>query len=69
MISLIEASMNTMVGFGISVAAGVYVYPLFGISLSVLEISGITTVFTAISIARGYIVRRLFVWAHSRGWR
>jgi len=67
--SLIEALFNTGVGFGISVAAGVVVYPMFGHSFGLIQLSGITAIFTAISILRGYVVRRLFNWMHGRGWR
>lgn len=67
--SFIEACLNTGLGFGISVLAGVFVYPLFGVSFSVIELTGITAIFTVISILRGYIVRRLFNWMHIKGWR
>lgn len=60
LVSLIEALFNTGLGFGISIATGVLVYPLFDVQLRITEISGITAIFTATSIIRGYIVRRLF---------
>lgn len=68
-VSAIEAVCNTGIGFFLSVGIGVYVYPLFNIEISVLEVSGITGVFTVISVLRGYAVRRFFVYARKRGWR
>jgi len=67
--SLIEAVLNTMFGFGISVAVGYYVYPLFGWNASLTDVSTLTAIFTGLSILRGYIVRRIFNWAHERGWK
>lgn len=69
MTSLIESAANTLFGFGISVAGGFLIYPLFGVTFRLAELSAITAFFTVISILRGYIVRRVFVWMHSKGWR
>lgn len=66
-ISAIEAVCNTGVGFFISVLIGVFVYPLFNIEITIMEVSGITAVFTVISVLRGYAVRRLFVSMRKRG--
>ena len=63
--SFVEAAFNTGLGFGISVAAGVLVYPLFHVELRLIDITGVTAIFTVISVLRGYIVRRLFNWLHS----
>lgn len=58
--SLIEACANTAIGFGISIALGAIIYPLFGHRFELVQLTGITAIFTAASIARGYIVRRWF---------
>lgn len=67
--SFIEAVVNTGLGFGISVVAGVLVYPLFGVTFRLYELTAITAIFTVLSIVRGYIVRRIFVWTHRKGWK
>lgn len=67
--SFIEACLNTATGFGISVLAGVFVYPLYGVTFTVVQLTGITAIFTIISILRGYMVRRVFNWMHVKGWR
>lgn len=64
--SLIEACANTCAGFGLSVAGGYVIYPLFGVTFNLGELSIITLFFTLISILRGYIVRRLFEWRLQR---
>ncbi len=67
-ISLVESFANTLIGFGLSVGVGVLLYPFFGVTFNVAELSAITGVFTVVSIARGYGIRRLFNMAHVRGW-
>jgi len=59
--SFVEANLNTFVGFGISMLAWEFlVKPLWGFSTSFLDNLGITLIFTALSIARGYLIRRYF---------
>jgi putative flippase GtrA len=67
LVSLVEALSNTALGFGISVYAGALVYPLFGVHFALHELTAITAIFTVVSIIRGYIVRRVFVWLHIKG--
>lgn len=58
--SLMEAFLNVLVGFWVAVAVQSLVFPLFGIATSLgtdLKIAGI---FTAVSIARSYVMRRVF---------
>lgn len=58
--SLIEAVINVAVGFWVAVGVQSFVFPAFGISTSFgtdLQIAGI---FTAVSIIRSYIMRRVF---------
>jgi len=59
--SIIESICNVASGFVISLAVWEFVIePLFGIEKRLLDNIGITGIFTVISIARGYIWRRLF---------
>jgi hypothetical protein len=58
--SLTEAAANTAIGYLVAVAANVAVLPLFGLRPSVSQSFGIGLVFTAISLVRGYMLRRLF---------
>lgn len=58
--SLIEALFNVLIGFGINLTANIYVLPWFGFYPSIGQAFGIGVVFTAISIARSYAIRRFF---------
>lgn len=64
--SFIEANANTFIGFFVSVLTWSFIVPLIipelepysGIATSIY----VTLIFTVISIARNYIVRRAFNW-------
>ena len=58
--SVIESITNTMSGFIVSLVVQLAIYPALNIEVSINENIIITTVFTVISILRGYLVRRLF---------
>lgn len=58
--SFVEACINTLIGFILSIALSFVVYPLFGAHFTLAQNAGITAIFTIASIARGYIVRRYF---------
>jgi hypothetical protein len=58
--SLIEACINTAIGFVINVTAQRYVFPHFGFDPPMDVNVAIAGIFTFISIARGYFVRRFF---------
>lgn len=58
--SLLEASLNTLTGYIISVITQILVFPQFGVHMT-LETHLITVgIFTVISIVRSYFWRRLF---------
>lgn len=58
--SLIEALFNTLIGLGINLVAQRVVFPLFGFDPPFATNLSIAAIFTVISIARSYIVRRWF---------
>ena len=58
--SLIEACINTAIGFVMSMALSLIVYPMMGHAFTFGQNMGITAIFTIASIARGYAVRRWF---------
>jgi hypothetical protein len=58
--SLVEATANVVVGFGVAVLAQIAVFPLFGLDVSFADNLLIGAIFTAISIARSYALRRMF---------
>lgn len=58
--SLIESIVNVLIGYGVAVLSQVLIFPLFGINISLSDNLLIGLWFTAISIARSYLVRRFF---------
>ena len=62
--SAVETSVSTAVGFGISWLATLIVLPWFGHQPSVADGFGITVAFTVLSLARGYVLRRVFNHLH-----
>lgn len=64
--SLIEAIVSILVGFGISVAAQAFFLPLMGVEISLRQNLGFALIMTAISIVRQYLMRRVFEALHVR---
>lgn len=58
--SLIEALFNVGIGLLVSVIANALVFPRFGFHPSVGQNVCISLIYTAISIARQYVLRRWF---------
>lgn len=58
--SLLEACVQTAIGFCVTMALNPLVYPLFGHKFSFAQNLGITLIFTVVSIVRGYVLRRWF---------
>lgn len=58
--SLIETLMNVAIGLMVSVVANALVFPRFGFQPSLGENVAISLFYTAISIARQYVLRRWF---------
>lgn len=63
--SALEAIVSTLVGMLMAYVTGLVVYPLHGHHFSLAENFSITLIFTAVSFARGYAVRRAFNRSHS----
>lgn len=58
--SLLESVVNVLVGFLIALATQIVVFPLFDIHISLADDLLIGACFTVVSIARSYLLRRLF---------
>lgn len=58
--SLIETLTNVGIGWFISFIANMLVLPLFGYNINLTDGVLISIIFTAISVIRGYVVRRWF---------
>jgi hypothetical protein len=60
LMSLVEAFANVAVGYVIAVVTQVLVFPLFGIPATLQQNLAIGAIFTGVSLARSYVLRRLF---------
>lgn len=58
--SLVESITNIVVGFMINVTAQYFVFPLFGMHIPIHENLMIAVIFTVISLARSFTLRRIF---------
>lgn len=58
--SAIEATANVAIGFGIALLAQALIFPRFGFTPSASENLQIGALFTLVSLARSYLLRRLF---------
>lgn len=58
--SLVESLVNTLIGFGVNYTANLVVLPMFGFRITPKDAFLIGLLFTVISVARGYAVRRWF---------
>ena len=62
--SLIEAWANVAIGYFVALAAQLIVFPLYDIDVSMSQNIQIGLIFTAVSIARSYVLRRFFNRVH-----
>ena len=67
--SLTETVVNTVIGFVLAVCAQIAIFPLFGIHEPIHTHLQMVTMFTLISLVRGYFVRRLFNYAPWRKYK
>ncbi len=58
--SFIESCINVAIGYGVALLSQILVFPLFGIHIPMSSNIAIGAIFTVISIARSYTVRRVF---------
>lgn len=59
-LDLTESISNIVVGYGVSVAATILILPAFGYDVSGSDAIGISLAFTVVSLARSYLIRRMF---------
>ena len=59
LMSLVEAVTNVVVGFGVAVGVQILLFPVFGLTVTLRQNLAIGLVFTGVSIARSYVLRRM----------
>ena len=60
--ALVESLANVAAGLGISIAATLAIFPALGYDVTLHEAGWISALFTVLSIARSYLMRRFFEW-------
>ncbi len=58
--SLIETLTSVFVGWLIGVILNLTILPLFNYNITVVDSLWVSLIFTAISVVRGYLIRRFF---------
>lgn len=58
--SLIEVGINIFIGFWINYAANLIILPLFGLDVTLTENFLLGLLYTGVSVARSYVIRRWF---------
>jgi hypothetical protein len=58
--SFFEVAVSTAIGYFAALATQIIVFPLFDIKVEFSDQLAIGVIFTIVSVARGYLVRRLF---------
>ena len=58
--SAMEAVANVLIGYGVAVAAQAVIFPWFGFQASIGDNLSIGLLFTCVSLARSYLLRRIF---------
>ncbi|MFC3100015.1 DUF7220 family protein [Altererythrobacter lauratis] len=60
LMSLVESLANVAVGYGVAVVTQVLIFPIFGLYATLAQNLMIGAMFTLVSLARSYALRRLF---------
>ena len=58
---------NVAIGYGIALLTQLAVFPLFGLRVTLADNLAIGAIFTVVSIARSYCLRRVFERMRARG--
>jgi hypothetical protein len=58
--SLVESVANVIVGYGFAVVTQILIFPVFGLHTTLAQNMKLGLVFTGVSIARSFTLRRLF---------
>lgn len=58
--SLVEAIANVVVGYGVAVVAQILIFPVFGLQATLAQNLKMGAIFSAVSIARSFTLRRMF---------
>ena len=60
LMSLVESVANVIVGYGVAVVTQILIFPIFGLHTTLAQNLKMGAIFTVVSIARSFALRRLF---------
>ena len=60
LMSLVESVANVIVGYGVAVVTQILIFPIFGLHTTLAQNLKMGAVFTMVSLARSFALRRLF---------
>ena len=60
LMSLVESVANVIVGYGVAVVTRILIFPVFGLQTTLGQNLAMGGVFTIVSLARSFLLRRLF---------
>ena len=60
LMSLVESVANVTVGYSMAVVTQILIFPVFGLYATVAQTLQMGVVFTLVSLARSYVLRRMF---------
>ena len=60
LMSLVESVANVIIGYGVPVVTQILIFPIFGLHTTLEQNLQLGAVFTVVSIARSFALRRLF---------
>ena len=58
--SLVESVANVIVGYGVAVMTQILIFPVFGLHTTLAQNLKMGAIFTIVSIARSFALRRVF---------
>ena len=58
--SLVESVANLVVGYGVAVVTQILIFPVFSLHMTLAQNLKMGAVFTVVSIARSFVLRRTF---------
>ena len=60
LMSLVEATTNVIVGYGVAVMTQILIFPVFGLQTTLGQNLAMGGIFTIVSLIRSFLLRRLF---------
>jgi hypothetical protein len=60
LMSLVESVVNVIVGYGVAVLTQILIFPIFGLHTTLAQNLKMGAIFTIVSIARSFALRRVF---------